>query len=214
MNKLILVVFVAFMFATCGGDKIRKVEVQTEFGNMKIELFNTTALHRDNFIKLVKEGFYDDLLFHRVMQNFMIQGGDPNSKDSPAGARLGTGGPGYTIPQEIKYHHFKGRLSAARQPDSVNPEKASSGSQFYIVQGTPASAARLDAMGSTKGITYTEQDKAIYSSAGGRPDLDGEYTVFGQVTEGLEVIDKIAAVQVDSANRPLKNVKMKIVLLN
>ncbi len=214
MNKIYLFLFVALLFSSCGGDNIRKVQVQTEYGNMTIELFNTTPQHRDNFVKLVKEGFYDDLLFHRVMQSFMIQGGDPQSKGAAPGARLGTGGPGYTIPAEIQHYHYKGRLSAARQPDSVNPEMASSGSQFYIVQGSPVSSNRLDAMASSKGLSYSEEAKNIYTSVGGRPDLDAAYTVFGQVTEGLDVIDKIAAVQVDQYNRPFQDVKMKIVLLN
>lgn len=214
MNKLIVLLFVAFLFGSCGGDGVKRVEIQTEFGNMKVELFNSTPKHRDNFVKLIKEGFYDDLLFHRVMSGFMVQGGDPNSKDAPSGSRLGTGGPGYTIPAEIGEYHFKGRLAAARQPDSVNPEQASSGSQFYIVHGRASSEAQLNGQASMKGITYSEQDIAIYSSTGGTPGLDNDYTVFGQVVEGLDVVDKIAAVKKDGANRPFEDVKMKIVLLN
>lgn len=214
MRIISSILFLALLLSSCGGEKNRKVEIQTEFGNMKVELFNSTPIHRDNFIKLANEGFYDDLLFHRVISTFMIQGGDPNSKDAPAGQSLGTGGPGYTLDNEIKELHFKGRLSAARQGDAVNPEKKSSGSQFYIVQGNPVSRTQLQTRFASNGVTYTEEDMKIYETAGGTPHLDNDYTVFGQVVEGLEVIDKIAAVQCDGRNRPLQDVKMKVVVLD
>ena len=214
MKHLFLVFFVISLLASCGGEKTRKVEIQTEFGNMKVELFNSTPLHRDNFVKLVEEGFYDDLLFHRVMSNFMIQGGDPDSKGAEPGSRLGTGGPGYTIPAEIGEYHFKGRLAAARQPDNVNPERNSSGSQFYIIHGKNTTAAELNSTSSSKGLTYTENDIKVYEQSGGYAPLDGEYTVFGQVTEGLDVVDKIAVAKKDPLNRPYEDIKMKVVLID
>lgn len=192
--------------------KQTKVLISTEYGNIKIVLYNETPQHRDNFIKLIKEKFYDDLLFHRVMNNFMIQGGDPESKDAKEGVMLGNGGPGYTIPAEFDTNltHKKGVLAAARQPDNVNPNKESSGSQFYIVQGKKFTKAEIDQMNKRKGnpINYTEEQYRVYEEIGGTPHLDMEYTVFGEVIEGLEVIDLIAAVQTDRRNRPKKDVKM------
>ena len=201
------------MLTSCGGDDYTYAEIETDFGTMKVKLYNTTPQHRDNFIKLANEGFYDDLLFHRVIKGFMIQGGDPNSKDAPAGKQLGGGGPGYTIPAEINALHFKGALAAARTPDAGNPEKRSSGSQFYIVQGNPLVDAQLNAIEKQKGIKYSADQRALYKEIGGRPDLDNEYTVYGEVVEGLDVIDKIAEVQVAPGNRPLKDVKMKVRIL-
>ena len=191
------------------------VEITTPFGTMMIELFDDTPLHRDNFSKLAEEGFYDNLLFHRVMGGFMIQGGDPQSKDAPANGRLGSGGPGYTVPNEIAAGlvHTKGALAAARQPDNVNPKKASSGSQFYIVHGSPVTDAMLDQMQIRNNITYTPDQRKAYLKHGGYPPLDTEYTVFGRVIEGLEVIDKIAAVKTNRADRPLENVSMQIILI-
>lgn len=186
-----------------------KFVIHTDFGDMTGVLYNETPKHRDNFKKLVEQGYFNDLLFHRVISGFMIQGGDPDSKNAPAGKRLGMGGPGYTVDAEINpaLIHKKGALSAARLPDQINPKKASSGSQFYIVQGKrqgpamPANKANL---------TYTEEQKKVYQTVGGTPFLDGEYTVFGEITEGLDVIDKIAAVQKDANDRPLQDVKMTI----
>lgn len=215
MKKLILFLAIAFTIASCNSDKTRKVEIQTSYGNMTVELFNSTPLHRDNFVKLVKEGYYDDLLFHRIINNFMIQGGDPESKNAPMDKRLGNGGPGYRLPAEIGEKHFKGRLAAARTGDSVNPNRESSGSQFYIVDGNPSNDGTLDQLAQTNKVTYTQEDRDIYKSVGGTPFLDGQYTVFGQVTEGLEVVDIIAQVQTQKpGDRPLEDVKMKIVLLN
>ncbi len=184
--------------------------IETDYGNMKVKLYDETPQHRDNFKKLVANGFYDDLLFHRVINGFMIQGGDPDSKGAGPEVRLGGGGPGYTIPAEIGKLHFKGALSAARQGDAVNPEKKSSGSQFYIVHGKKSSDQELNAMAQRAGITYTAEDKEKYKTAGGTPFLDNNYTVFGEVVEGLEVIDKIAAVQTAPGDRPVQDVKMKI----
>ena len=188
------------------------VEIETEFGTMVAELFNATPLHRDNFIKLADEGYFDGTLFHRVIAEFMIQGGDPNSKDAAAGQPLGTGGPGYTVPAEMRDSlvHVKGALSAARMGDAGNPLKASSGSQFYIVQGKVLDANMLSRIEMSKGIHYTPEQKEMYMSVGGTPFLDRDYTVFGRVIKGLDVLDKIAAVQKDPRDRPLKDVKMKI----
>lgn len=191
------------------------VELTTPFGTMMIELYDDTPLHRDNFSKLVEEGYYENLLFHRVMNGFMIQGGDPQSKGAPANSRLGSGGPGYTVEKEIKAGrvHIKGALAAARQPDNVNPQKASSGSQFYIVHGRPVTDEMLDQMQIRSNITYTPDQRKAYLENGGYPPLDSEYTVFGRVVEGLDVIDKIAAVKTNRSDRPLEDVPMKIILI-
>jgi peptidyl-prolyl cis-trans isomerase B (cyclophilin B) len=194
-------------------EKITYALIETEFGNMKVELYNEAPLHRDNFIKLANEGFYDDLLFHRVIKGFMIQGGDPDSRDAQPGAPLGMGGPGFTIPAEIGQPHFKGTLAGARKPDGVNPKKESNGSQFYIVHGNQITDDFLDIMQNQKKITYNEQQRAIYKTDGGYPPLDMEYTVFGRVVEGLEVIDKIAAAQTNPSDRPLEDIKMKVKII-
>jgi len=176
-------------------------------GEMKIELYDSTPGHKENFIKLAKEGFYDGLLFHRVIDGFMIQGGDPDSKTAQAGARLGGGGPGYTIPAEIGAPHFKGTLAAAR---TSNPEKRSSGSQFYITHGTKQSDASLDQLQKQKGITYTEAQRQKYKDVGGSPGLDMDYTVYGEVVEGMNIIDIVAKVAKDPSDRPLEDVRMKV----
>ncbi len=188
------------------------VIISTPFGDMKVKLYDETPLHRDNFIKLAREGFYDGLLFHRVIQGFMIQGGDPNSKNAPAGQSLGSGGPGYTIPAEFNPDliHKKGALSAARLGDQVNPKRASSGSQFYIVQGKPLSSSELDNYTYRTGVSYTPEQKKIYEELGGTPFLDMQYTVFGEVVEGLDVIDKIAAVRTAPGDRPIEDVKFTV----
>jgi peptidyl-prolyl cis-trans isomerase B (cyclophilin B) len=198
-----------------------KVEITTAFGIMTLELFNETPLHRDNFVKLVNEGFYEGLLFHRVMKDFMIQGGDPKSKEAPPGARLGSGGPGYTMPKEIdsRFVHVKGALCAARQPDRVNPEFASSGSQFYLAQGRVTSPNQLATFASRitestgEPFAYMPDQVEAYSRLGGTAFLDMNYTVFGQVTQGLEVIDAVTAAAVDKNNRPLEDVVMSIRVL-
>ncbi len=176
-------------------------------GNMKVKLYDSTPQHRDNFIKHVEASYYDGLLFHRVISQFMLQGGDPDSKDAPPSKRLGGGGPGYQIPAEIGAYHFKGTLAAAR---TQNPEKKSSGSQFYIVHGKPVTDAELDQFSSMKGITYSPEDRARYKKDGGAIFLDNEYTVFGEVVEGFDVIDKIAATPTAPGDRPMKDVTMKI----
>lgn len=192
-----------------------RVLVSTTHGDMIIELYNETPLHRDNFLKLVKEGYYDGTLFHRVIKDFMIQGGDPHSKDAAPGERLGVGGPGYTIPAEFvqgKFHH-KGALAAARQGDQANPRKESSGSQFYIVQGKIVPSQQLDMIEQRAGKTFSNEQRLTYTTEGGVPHLDDEYTVFGRVISGLEVIDRIAALQTDGANRPLEDVSVTMTIM-
>lgn len=213
-KHLLLISIIALFLSGCGGDKTRKVVIETEYGNMTFELYNSTPKHRDNFVKLVNEGFYNDLLFHRVINGFMIQGGDPDSKNAPADKNLGRGGPGYLIDAEIGAPHFKGTLAAARTGGPGNPEKKSSGSQFYVVHGRPYSAVELSQVGKSKGIEYNPSQIEKYAKLGGTPQLDMDYTVFGEIIDGYEVIDKIAAVQTGTADRPVNDVKMKIRLIN
>jgi cyclophilin family peptidyl-prolyl cis-trans isomerase len=184
------------------------VELETNVGTMKLKLYDNTPGHRDNFIKLVEQGTYDSVLFHRVIPNFMIQGGDPDSKGAPAGKMLGMGGPGYTVPAEFvdENIHVKGALAAARMGDQANPTKASSGSQFYIVQGQSLSDAMLDQMEGMKKFKYSPEQRALYKEKGGTPFLDREYTVFGELSEGFDVLDKIAALTRDRSDRPTEDV--------
>lgn len=241
-----------------------KVKIQTTEGDILVRLYDETPLHRDNFLKLAREGFYDGTLFHRVIRNFMIQGGDPDSKGAPAGKSLGSGGPGYTIPAEIHtpaLYHKRGALSAARLGDEVNPERASSGSQFYIVWGETYKPAQLKQMerqlamqqeqtvfqtllrehhdeimalrrnrdraglltlqeqlteqtrercrqeGSPK---FTPEQVQAYTTVGGTPFLDGQYTVFGEVVEGLDVVERIQNVETLRGDRPRTDVSMKV----
>lgn len=212
LQRLIFAFLILATLAGCGpNDGYTYALISTEFGDMKVKLYNSTPQHRDNFIKLANEGYYDGTLFHRVMANFMIQGGDPDSRGAAPGVQLGMGGPGYTIPAEIGALHMKGALAAAR---TQNPQKASSGSQFYIVQGNPVTGEQLDMMAQRKGRSYTDLQKQLYQELGGRPDLDFEYTVFGEVVEGMEVIDAIAAVATAPDNRPLEDVSMTVKVLN
>ncbi len=191
------------------------VLLETDYGDMIIELFDATPKHQDNFIKLVEQGFFDSLLFHRVINGFMIQGGDPNSKGAKPGQPLGSGGPGYTVPAEFvdSLVHIKGMLAAARTGDNVNPKKNSSGSQFYIVQGRKLSATDLDRTEAMKGFRYTTEQREAYMSLGGTPQLDREYTVFGRVIEGLEVIDAIAQQPTGQYDRPREDIRMKMTVI-
>lgn len=193
-----------------------QVLIETDYGNMVVLLYDATPQHRDNFLKLVSQGFYDGLLFHRVINKFMIQGGDPQSKDAKPGMPLGNGNLGYTIPAEFSDSliHKKGALAAARLGDDVNPAKASSSCQFYIVQGEVIAPEMIPMMERYLGHPLSDLQRKTYTSVGGTPHLDGSYTVFGEVVEGLEVIDKIAAVACDPMNRPLEDVKMKIKILD
>ncbi|MDT8413077.1 MAG: peptidylprolyl isomerase [Vicingaceae bacterium] len=197
-----------------GEKKETKVLLSTEYGNIKIKLFNETPQHRDNFIKLVKEGFYNETLFHRVIKDFMIQGGDPDSKNAQKGEYLGEGDVGYTIPAEFNAQliHKRGALAAARQGDNVNPQKRSSGCQFYIVQGRKFTTEEIERIEKSKQgrIEYTDGQYKTYETIGGTPHLDMDYTVFGEVIEGLDVVDKIAAVKRDRKDRPLEDIKITI----
>lgn len=265
---LALIIIPAFQCSNAESKKneVSKPEIliETDFGNIKLVLYDETPEHRDNFIRLIEIGFYKDLLFHRVIQSFMIQGGDPNSRNAQPGDALGSGGPDYTIPAEIHPHlfHKKGALAAARMGDNVNPEKRSSGSQFYIVQGTVLNDQQLTenenrinnmrlqglfskfleeeknkafendevlnmdvlnklaeekamvAFNELPKYTFPEEHREVYKTIGGTPHLDGSYTVFGEVTEGLEVLDKIASQATNQANRPLADIRMNIKILN
>lgn len=204
--------FLALTLATisCKNDGKTYIVIETDYGVMKAELYDSTPKHKENMIKLVKEGYYDDLLFHRIISGFMIQGGDPDSRNAVEGQRLGGGGPGYLIDAEIGAPHFRGTLAAARTGGASNPEMKSSGSQFYIVHGSPINDAALDNYEKSKGITYNEAQRKKYKEVGGTPSLDMGYTVFGELVSGFETLDKIAALEKDRADRPLKDVKMKI----
>ncbi|MBQ6047310.1 MAG: peptidylprolyl isomerase [Bacteroidales bacterium] len=237
MNKkvAILIIFSAIFFSACSQKSVNQaqqqndknapevtqttpenvnyyVEIETNFGNIVVKLYNETPKHRDNFVKLVKEGFYDGLLFHRVIKNFMIQGGDPESKEAKPGQMLGNGSLGYTIPAEFvpSLYHKKGALAAARTGDNVNPMKESSSCQFYIVQGNVWQPQQLQMMAQQMGKHFSAEQVSAYTTVGGTPHLDGDYTVFGEVVEGLEVVDKIAAVKCGPMDRPVEDVSMKM----
>jgi peptidyl-prolyl cis-trans isomerase B (cyclophilin B) len=205
MKKTLLILSLAAIFALQlnAQESITKFIIHTDYGDMKGYLYNDTPQHRDNFIKLVSEGWYDSSIFHRVIQDFMIQGGH-NAE--------GKVDPGYTIPAEILPAHFhkKGALAAARMGDQVNPTKASSGSQFYIVEGNIYNEPTLKNMEAQSGKAFNEEQIKAYTTVGGTPHLDGAYTVFGQIADGFGVIDKIAAVKKGPGDKPVKDVKMTI----
>ena len=242
-----------------------KVKIQTTLGDIIVRLYDETPQHRDNFVKLAKEGYYDGTLFHRVIKDFMIQGGDPDSKGAPAGKMLGVGGPDYTIEAEIKsgLYHKRGALAAARQGDEVNPERRSSGSQFYIVWGQVYNegqlrqfskqmemqqmqavfnalakdhhdeimqmrrernraglqelqeklAAEAEAQVKAQGAGMTDEQRAIYSTVGGTPHLDGQYTVFGEVEEGLDIVEMIQQSKTARGDRPVDDIEMRVVVM-
>ena len=242
-----------------------KVKIQTTLGDIIVRLYDETPQHRDNFVKLAKEGYYDGTLFHRVIKDFMIQGGDPDSKGAPAGKMLGVGGPDYTIEAEIKsgLYHKRGALAAARQGDEVNPERRSSGSQFYIVWGQVYNegqlrqfskqmemqqmqtvfnalakehhdeimqmrrernraglqelqeklAAEAEAQVKAQGAGMTDEQRAIYSTVGGTPHLDGQYTVFGEVEEGLDVVEMIQQTATARGDRPVDDIEMRVMVI-
>ena len=197
------------LFSFTGTQSQKVMIITTKFGNIKVRLYNETPKHRDNFVKLVSQGFYNDLLFHRVIKGFMIQGGDPQSKNAPAGKMLGNGDVGYYVDAEFNpaIIHKKGALAAARDN---NPAKKSSGCQFYIVQGRVYNDNELTNFEKQLGIKYTPEQRNIYKTIGGTPMLDMNYTVFGEVIEGLDNVDKIATVAKDGNDRPLEDVKMTI----
>lgn len=263
VSSLIAVSIFTVLITSCAQNKDYVVTIKTDYGDMIAVLYDETPKHKQNFIKLAKEHYFDSTLFHRVIAGFMIQGGDPDSKNAPPGQPLGRGGPGYTIDAEFnpKFLHEKGALSAARGDDRQNPTKASNGSQFYIVQGTvmtedqlsldqtqfekamqiffqnPANRPAYDSVVATyqsgdmkayqdlilllkprvekeTGINtsqvLTAEKIKLYTTIGGAPNLDGEYTVFGKVIQGLDVIDKIAAVQTARGDRPVKDIRMSV----
>lgn len=267
------VIAVSLLAASCSGSKAEaqnendqnsqeemtntepaKVEVKTTLGNFTLLLYGDTPKHRDNFLKLVSENFYDSLLFHRVIENFMVQAGDPNSKHAPKGALLGEGDPGYEVDAEIvfpKHFHKRGALAAARTGDAINPERKSSGSQFYVVTGSVLDSAQVENMeinllmdqmakenmnkiqelytsGNRQGLMalqdslvleakkiiaegkgpFTQEMIDAYTTVGGAPHLDGQYTVFGEVISGMDTIEKIEKVARDSNDRPLEDVRI------
>ena len=271
-NLLLLIVMATLSMMSCSANnsesqanataknktdnKMTKVELETTFGNIVVELYNETPQHRDNFIKLVNEGYYDGVLFHRVIKDFMIQAGDGNSKTAGPETSLGDGDPGYTIPAEFvypKYFHKRGALAAARTGDQVNPERRSSGSQFYIVTGKVYGSDDLKMMAQRMGemkkqevfrrlvmenrsrieelqkaqdnagmqelqneliqlteaevFALTDEQIEAYTTIGGTPHLDGQYTVFGEVIKGMDVVDKIQNTQTDN-ERPTNDIKI------
>lgn len=216
MQKTIIslsLIFILFAQTLVGqSKKVDVVLMTTSYGTIAILLYDETPEHKKNFLTLAEEGFYTDLLFHRVINEFMIQGGDPDSKDAPAGQALGGGDVGYTVPAEFipELIHKKGALAAARMGDNVNPEKASSGCQFYIVQGRTFTDEELNGLALRTGQEYTEEQRQIYKELGGTPHLDGSYTVFGEVISGFEIIDKIAGVDTDNRDRPTTDISMRV----
>jgi peptidylprolyl isomerase/peptidyl-prolyl cis-trans isomerase B (cyclophilin B) len=216
MKKKVCLVGLCFLFSLCisvfAQEKETKILINTDKGKITVKLYNETPQHRDNFIKLVNAHQYDGLLFHRVIRQFMIQAGDINSKNAPAGQKLGDGDLDYTIPAEIvypRYFHKNGQLCAARTGDDLNPEKASSASQFYIVTGKFYTENELNKMEQERNIKLTPEQRQSYMTEGGSPHLDGAYTVFGEVLKGMKVVDKIQFVLTDMNDRPLKDVKIK-----
>ena len=217
MKKLILFIGVfSVLSAFAAKPKNKYVRIQTAFGECIVKLYNETPLHRDNFLKLTKQGYYDGTLFHRVIKDFMIQSGDPDSKNAMPNVLLGNGGPKYTIPAEFRdsLFHKKGVLAAARDGDIVNPKKASSGSQFYLVQGKVFTDEQLNSLEERRlKFKLPEWQRQVYKTIGGAPHLDRSYTVYGEIVVGLDMVDKIAALLTDDNNRPKEDVKMNITLL-
>ncbi len=206
-RSILLTLTLTFLFMMeLDAQKQTKVLIHTDMGDIKVALYNDTPLHRDNFIKLVKEGFYNGSPFHRVIKDFMVQGGGAPAGKTEVSNRV----PAEFVPAHI---HKKGALAAARMGDQVNPKKESSGSQFYLVQGTKVSAEQLNQFDGKRKVKYTAEQRTIYTTIGGTPFLDGDYTVFGEVVEGLDVIDKIAAVQTAPGDKPVKEIKMTMKVL-
>ena len=211
----LLFAVVTMLFAGCASTGSgTKVVMETTAGTMEFVLYDETPKHRDNFIKLAQEQYFDSLLFHRVIKDFMIQGGDPDSKYAEAGVRLGEGGPSYRIDAEFipTIMHKRGALAAAREGDGVNPMKKSSASQFYIVWGKVYTGEEIENMSQRMKEVgmgeLTDEQKKLYTTEGGTPFLDGQYTVFGEITKGLEVVDKIQNVATDMYNRPNEDVRI------
>ncbi len=206
MKKICLIICILLGMTAQAQEKETMVLIKTTLGDITVKLYNDTPLHRDNFIKLINEGWYNNSPFHRVINNFMIQGG--HNQD-------GSVDPGYTIPAEFRANHIhkKGALAAARQGDQVNPKKASSGCQFYIVQGSVLTEAHIEMYKQRYGLTFTPEQIEAYTTVGGTPHLDGQYTVFGEVVEGLDVVDKIAKVKTGYMDVPVEAVTMTIEIL-
>lgn len=216
MKKLTYILLLLAVVA-CSSQKDMKVRMHTTAGVIDLCLYDETPKHKENFLKLVKEHLYDSLLFHRVIKDFMIQGGDPDSKNAAAGALLGEGDLGYTIDAEFMpqvHFHRRGVLAAAREGDDVNPTKASSASQFYIVWGKVYTKEQLDAYKeyyqrrTGRELNITPEQEVVYTTVGGTPHLDGEYTVFGEVINGLDVVERIQSVACDSNDRPLEDIRI------
>ncbi|MCK9324876.1 MAG: peptidylprolyl isomerase [Bacteroidales bacterium] len=213
MKKTIFLVLTLVIFSMMSENQAQQTQVRmkTSLGEITLLLYDDTPMHRDNFIELINKKFYDGILFHRVIPGFMIQAGDPNSKNAKTGDRLGSGNPGYTVPAEFRpqLYHKKGALAAARLGDQANPKKESSGSQFYIVTGKVWTNNELNQMESTNTHPkFTDEQRQIYTTIGGYPPLDYNYTVFGEVTEGVEIAEKIGLVKRDRSDRPLDDVKI------
>jgi len=211
MKRIVFsLVMLLLAITTVEAQKERKVIIKTNYGKVKLKLYNETPQHRDNFVKLAKEGFYNGTLFHRIIPGFMIQGGDPDSKTAKEGQRLGGGGLNYTVPAEIKpeLYHKKGALAAARLGDQGNPQKASSSCQFYIVVGKTLSDGELKQLESSGKLSFTDEQRTVYKEIGGTPFLDQNYTVFGEVISGMDIVDKMAEVDVDRNDRPTEDVVM------
>lgn len=207
MNKSARLICLLVLSSTVSFAQKYRATITTTYGNIELFLYDHTPLHRDNFVKLAKKHFYDGTLFHRVIPAFMIQGGDPDSKTAKPGAALGEGDVGYKVPAEIKeeYFHKRGVLAAARDN---NPEKASSGCQFYITVGKKFTDAELSAIAARNGRKYTDVQKEIYKTTGGTPHLDNNYTVYGEVTKGMDIVDKIVAQPRNGMDRPNEDQKI------
>ncbi|RYD74159.1 MAG: peptidylprolyl isomerase [Sphingobacteriales bacterium] len=218
MKKLLtLFLSLCFLSTFAAKPKNHYVKISTNKGEVIIRLYNETPLHRDNFLKLAKEGYYDGVLFHRVIKAFMIQGGDPDSKNATPEATLGEGGLKYTIPAEFRdsLFHKKGVLAAAREGDNENPTKASSSTQFYIVQGKVWTDSTLNVTEEKRlKFKIPAWQREIYKTIGGTPHLDRNYTVYGEVVKGLEMVDNIAGVTTGKGDRPKEDVKMTVSVLS
>ena len=198
---------------SCDDDAPARARIVTPYGDIVVELSDSTPLHRDNFLRLAREGFYDSLLIHRVVPGYIIQGGDPDSRGAEPTDYLGDGGPDYTVPAEIGLPHYRGALAAARLGDGVNPERASNGSQFYIVVGQAYTGELLDRITEQTRATFNEEERAVYRREGGAPQLDSAYTVFGKVLSGMAVVDGIAGVpRRRSDDRPRADIPIRVIV--